>query len=173
MPTITPLYSAEEIKARVDSLSRDIDNFIPHSKEPLLVVIVLRGSLFFAADLLRNLHRETELRFITASSYKGGTESTGNVDLVMEQELMAGRTVLIVEDIIDTGRTLKRIVEEYDKHGAKKIYTVAFLDKPSRRVVDFNVDFFGFEIDDLFVVGYGMDYDEKYRSIPYIGEFKE
>lgn len=166
---IQPYISEQKIHQRVLEIAQLIDEEIPPTKNPLLVVVVLRGALFFAADLLRAIARESEMRFITASSYKGGKESLGHVDLVMEQELMQGRTVLIVEDIIDTGRTFVRIVDEYKKHSPENIFTCAFLDKPSQRVVDFEVDFKGFEIENNFVVGYGMDFEEKYRSLPYIG----
>lgn len=166
---ISPLFTTDEINLKVQEIANQIDSKIPHLEQPLLVVIVLRGSLFFAADLLRAIKRETELRFITASSYKGGTESLGQVDVVMENELMQGRTVLIVEDIIDTGRTFETIYNSYQEHKPDKLYTCAFLDKPSRRVVDFSVDFSGFVIEDKFVIGYGMDYEEKFRSLPNIG----
>ena len=170
---IQTLLSAEEIAERVQALGNEIDATIPETKEPILAVIVLRGALFFASDILRSIPRDVEMRFVTASSYNGGTESTGNVDVVIEKELIKGRTILIIEDIIDTGRTMQKIHDVYLEHGAEKVYTIACLDKPARRVVDFSVDFSGFEIEDKFVVGYGMDYAEHYRTIPYVGFIEE
>ena len=185
---------AKDIKSIADQVDMDIDSVhvycpvpieAPHGypelhllasldeDERVMARIMIEKSLFFAADILRSIPRDVEMRFVTASSYKGGTESTGNVDVVMENELIKGRTVLIIEDIIDTGRTMQKIHDVYLEHGAEKVYTIACLDKPARRVVEFSVDFKGFEIEDKFVVGYGMDYAEHYRTIPYVGFIEE
>lgn len=139
----------------------------------LTVICLSNGAIIFAADLIRQITIPIQLDSISVSSYRG-TESTGNVKLDKGLKLcVKGRHVIIVDDILDTGRTLKKVTEEVELAGPEKIYNCVLLNKPSRRVVDINADFSGFDIDDHFVVGYGLDFNEAYRNLPYIGILKE
>jgi hypoxanthine phosphoribosyltransferase len=161
------LISEEQIKKRVSELGQKISSdYVNKLDKPLVVIGVLKGSFVFLADLVRSLEVPCEIEFIEVSSYGAGTSSSGRVKLKREPSLhLADRHVLIVEDIIDTGHTFE-FLEDYfvGKHLAS-YRTCAFLDKPSRRQVEMKVDYSGFEIDDHFVVGYGLDLDGRYREI--------
>lgn len=165
------LVSEEEIMSCVkriaDNLNRDLGG------EPLLVVIILKGSTPFAMDLIKTLDMPVEIDFMQVSSYGKSTSSSGfiNVKKDLEQDV-TGKNILIVEDIIDSGNTLYKIKTLFESRKAKSVRICTMLDKPSRRVVDVKVDYVGKEIPDEFVVGYGLDYDEKYRNLPYVGVLK-
>ena len=165
------LLNEKEIDSAVteiaNNLNRDLGN------EPLLVVIILKGSTPFAMDLIRKLTMPVEIDFMQASSYGKSTSSSGfiNVKKDLEQDV-TGRNILIVEDIIDSGNTLNKIKTLFQSRNAKSVRICTMLDKPSRRVVDVKVDYVGKEIPDEFVVGYGLDYNEQYRNLPYIGILK-
>lgn len=167
--------SAEEIALTVARLGREINDY--YSKKPdlnLLVIGLLRGSFVFMADLIRQIELPLTVDFMTVSSYGNGTNSTGNVKVVMDlDEPVEGKDVLMVEDIIDTGNTFNKVLGliRYRKPRSLKICT--FLSKPSRRQVEVPIDFCGMEIPDEFVCGYGLDYAQKYRNLPYIGILKE
>lgn len=141
--------------------------------EPLLVIIILKGSTPFAMDLIKKLDMPVEIDFMQVSSYGKSTASSGFINLKkdIEQDI-TGKNVLIVEDIIDSGNTLFKIKTLFESRKAKSVRICTLLDKPSRRVVDVKVDYVGKEIPDEFVVGYGLDYDEKYRNLPYVGVLK-
>ena len=165
------LITRDEIedKARElgELLKRDYEN-----KNPILLGI-LKGSVVFMADLMKNLHFNVEIDFMDVSSYYG-TESTGIVKVKkdIDQNPM-GRHIIIVEDVIDTGQTLYKIVNVLKERGAASVEIVTLLDKPEARVTDMSAKYVGFEVPKLFVVGYGLDYNEKYRNLPYIGVLKE
>ena len=137
----------------------------------LIVVAVMKGSVFFYVDLIRKIGLPIELDFVKVSSYCAGTTSTGQlkIHLDLKRDDYENIDILLVEDIVDSGRTLKALTENLSGRGAHSVRTVALLDKPSRREVDYSADYIGAEIPDDFVVGYGLDYDERYRELPYVG----
>ncbi len=162
------LFSKEQIARRVKQLAETISHDY-RNKDELFVICILNGSIFFSADLVRELKIPCIFNCIKAKSY-AGTTSTGKVDISYGDSLdVNGKDVLIIEDIVDTGTTLKALIDFYTAKGAASIKVCSFLDKQCRRTADVKVDYYGFEIDDKFVVGYGMDYNEKYRELPYIG----
>jgi len=167
--------SALEIEQTVARLGRQINDY--YSEKPdlnLLVIGLLRGSFVFMADLIRQIELPLTVDFMTVSSYGDATASTGNVKVVMDlDEPVEGKDVLMVEDIIDTGNTFNKVIGliRYRKPRSLKICT--FLSKPSRRQVEVPIDFCGMEIPDEFVCGYGLDYAQKYRNLPYIGILKQ
>ena len=167
--------SAEEIAQTVARLGREINDYYCSRPElDLLVIGLLRGSFVFMADLIRHIELPLTVDFMTVSSYGDATTSTGNVKVVMDlDEPVEGKDVLMVEDIIDTGNTFNRVLGliRYRKPRSLKICT--FLSKPSRRQVEVPIDFCGREIPDEFVCGYGLDYAQKYRNLPYIGILKK
>jgi hypoxanthine phosphoribosyltransferase len=137
------------------------------------VVSVLKGSCVFASDLIRRIPIPIELAFVSASSYGDGTTAGAlQLNFFPAESEIAGRDLLLVDDILDTGRTLSRLVLEMQRRGAREVRTCVFLDKPSRRSVPFQPDFRAFEVDDLFVVGYGLDFAGRYRNLPYVGSLK-
>ena len=139
----------------------------------LLVVGILKGSLYFMADLTRYIDLPLKLDFLAVSSYGSGTTSTGSVKIVKDIDIdLTGYDVLLVEDILDSGRTLSYVRKMLSARGANSISIVTLLDKPERRVVDLTPDYVGCDVPDEFVVGYGLDYDQQYRNIPYIGALK-
>ncbi|TVQ32525.1 MAG: hypoxanthine phosphoribosyltransferase [Geminicoccaceae bacterium] len=168
---VEPLIAGSALQRRIDELAEAIAKDMP----PTMVVVgILTGSFVFVADLVRALDRHglaPDVRFVQLASYFDGTESTGEVQVLGSLSgSFEGRAVLVVDDIQDTGRTLamaKRILED---RGAKHVRTCALLDKPSRRVLEFQADYVGFTIPDVFVVGYGIDYAERFRHLPYIGQ---
>lgn len=157
-------------------INQDVANKINNDLkgEPLLVIIILKGSTPFAMDLIKKLDMPVEIDFMQVSSYGKSTASSGFINLKkdIEQDI-TGKNVLIVEDIIDSGNTLFKIKTLFESRKSKSVRICTLLDKPSRRVVDVKVDYVGKEIPDEFVVGYGLDYDEKYRNLPYIGVLKK
>jgi hypoxanthine phosphoribosyltransferase len=164
------LLSEAEIAARVEKLAAEIAEQCPGD---FVIVGLLKGAAVFVADLARALYRagaRPEIEFLQLSSYGAAKESTGEVRLVGEIPTgLAGRPVLLIDDIVDTGRSIAHAVMLLRQRGISEIRTCALLDKPARREVAVAVDFVGFTIDDVFVVGYGTDYAEKFRYLPYIG----
>lgn len=161
-----PLISAGQLQARLPALAEEISRGAAGT--PLVVLVVLKGAVIFASDLVRALRVETELEFARARSYRG-CESQGLVELtVLPETPLRGRHVLIVEDILDTGRTSVALTDWVRGQGAASVRLCALLDKPSRRATAIAADYTGFVIDDHFVVGYGLDYDEGYRHLPAI-----
>ncbi len=166
------LLSEEELNATVDRLATQINrDYASHAKR-LILLGILKGSVVFMGDLMKKVDSSiVEIDFMKVSSYGSGTKSSGAVNIILDiqRKDIAECDILIVEDIVDSGRTLSYLVEYLRLKGAKSVRTCALLDKPSRREVDFNLDYVGAQIPDEFVVGYGLDYDEKYRNLPYIG----
>jgi hypoxanthine phosphoribosyltransferase len=165
------LVSEEAIRTKVAELGRRISE--DYQSEELLLIGLLRGSIVFLSDLMRAVTIPVRLDFIGIQSYGMSTES-GAVRLVMDLETdIAGRHVLVVEDIVDTGKTLSYLVENLKARQPASLHVCALLDKPDRRQVPIKVDYVGFEIPDKFVVGYGLDFAEGYRNLPYVGVLKE
>ncbi len=162
------LLSAEQIQQRVRELGEEIARDHPADCDVHLVC-VLKGAFMFLGDLIRAMDRSVTIDFMAVSSYAKGTTSSGEVRLVKDLDTgLQGRNVVIVEDIVDTGLTLSYLQEILRAREPRSLRTACLLNKPSRRVVDVDVDYIGFTIEDRFVVGYGLDYAEKYRNLPYI-----
>lgn len=170
MTSVTKLYGEDEIARRVEALAGEIAEAVSGD---FAIVALLKGSFVFVADLLRVLGRSglaPTVEFMRVSSYGQAKESSGLVRLIGEvPKEVAGRTVLLVDDIVDTGRSLAFARDRLVEAGAEKVWTCTLLDKPSRREISLRVDFVGFVIEDVFVVGYGIDFAEQYRHLPYIG----
>ncbi len=167
-----PLLSAADLAARVAELGREIAARLPPG--PLHVVVVLRGAFIFAADLVRALPREVRCDFLAIRSYGSATETSGIVEITHDLELpITGKHVLVVEDIVDTGLTLRHLRDLLATRQPASVHVCALLDKPSRRRSEVAVDFVGFTIPDHFVVGYGLDHDQRYRNLPYVGVLPE
>jgi len=166
------LVSKEEIEAANQRLGKELTEEY-RDRNPLFVCI-LRGAAMFMMDLVKQIDIEMEYDFMDVSSYGGeNTMSTGDVRIIKDLDTsLRDRDVVIVEDIIDTGYTLDRLKELFDARHAKSIKIVSFLDKPARRIKHVKVDYVGVQIPDEFVVGYGMDYNEHYRNLPYVGVLK-
>ena len=166
------VVSEQEIRAAVAEAGRYIDGIF--DGRPILLVSILKGSFVFLADLTRAVSVPCEVGFMAAKSYYEDTQSSGIVRITMDLERdISNCHVVIVEDIIDTGRTLSDVVKLLKSRGPLSLRVVTLLDKPSRRVVPFEADMSLFTIPDLFVIGYGLDYGEYFRNIPYIAEFGE
>ena len=166
------LISEDEIKAAIKEAAKKIDE--SYDGRPLLLVSILNGAFVFMADLCREVTVPCEIAFMCASSYYSGTQSSGIVNITMDlKQDISGYHVIIVEDIIDTGRTLNDVVKFLKARGPLSLRVITLLDKPSRRIVDFNPDMALFEIEDRFVIGYGLDCGEMYRNLPYIAEYDE
>jgi len=169
---IDPMISAKAIAARIEALSHEIEATF-ESTSKLVVVGLLRGSFVFIADLVRELDLPVEVDFLEVSSYGDGMESSREVKIVKDlRGEIGGRDVLVVEDIVDTGFTLSHVVRLLQSREPHRLETIALLDKPSRREVDIKSTWTGFEIPDEFVVGYGIDYGQRNRNLPYIGKVR-
>ncbi|GIT84016.1 MULTISPECIES: hypoxanthine phosphoribosyltransferase [Acinetobacter] len=165
------LISAEEIQTKVQELGQKINAHYANSDKELVLIGLLRGSVLFMADLCRTIHKPHELDFMTVSSYGGGTVSSRDVKILKDLDgEIRGKDVLVVEDIIDSGNTLNKVMEILQTREPNSIELCTLISKPSRREIELEVKFMGFEIEDKFIVGYGLDYDQKYRHIPFIGE---
>lgn len=169
--TVDIMISEQAIKNRVNELAKIIDKHYQNSQQELVLVGLLRGSFIFMADLCRAITVGHEVDFITVSSYGNKMNSSRDVKILKDlDEDIRGKHVLIVEDIIDTGHTLSKIREILQLRGPKSLAICTLLDKPSRREAQVNVEFIGFSIPDEFVVGYGIDYAQRYRHLPYVGK---
>jgi hypoxanthine phosphoribosyltransferase len=167
-----PLISTAQIASRVSTLGREVAAALPEGT--VHVVGVLRGAFVFMSDLVRALPREARCDFLAVRSYGSATETSGVVEITHDLGLpIAGQHVLLVEDIVDTGLTLRYLLDVLKARQPASVQVCALLNKPSRRRVEVPLDFYGFEIPDLFVVGYGLDYDQRYRNLPYIGVIQE
>ena len=165
------LFTEEELKARVAEIAARIDKDYA-GKEPMLIS-VLRGSFIFMADLARAITLPCTVDFMAVSSYGSGTTSSGQVKITKDlSESIEGRDIIVVEDILDSGNTLSYLFQLLQARHPASVRLCTLLDKPSRRTKPITADYTGFTVDDLFVVGYGLDYAEKYRNLPYIGILK-
>lgn len=169
------LVSEQEIDAIVVDIAARLDRDYAGEDKRLVLVCILKGSVVFMGDLMKKLTVPVEIDFMRVSSYGSGTESTGTINIILDliRKDLDQCDLVIVEDIIDSGRTLEHLSRYLKLKGARSVRTCTLLDKPSRREVQFDVDYIGKEIPDAFVVGYGLDYDEKYRALPYVGVLKE
>ena len=165
------LYSEEVILKKVKEMAKKISD--DYREKDLLMVVILKGSVIFASDLIKNIDIPCDIDFMAVSSYGSGSESSGNV--VIKKDIdgnVEGRDILIVEDIVDTGNTLSFLVDYFKEKNASSVKIVTLLDKPSRRNVNVDVEYSGFEVPNEFLVGYGLDYNEKYRNLPFVGILK-
>ncbi len=167
------LIDEDTICTICDRLAERITRDYENTDRELIFVVILKGSVLFAADLFRRIRLPAAIEFMKVSSYGAGTETSGfiqvHLDLLRD---VAGADVVVIEDIIDSGRTLEKLSRLLSHRGAHSVKFCTLLDKPSRRQVALSADYVGMEIPDAFVVGYGLDYDEKYRNLPYIGILK-
>ena len=162
------MISEEQIKARLATLAFEINRH--YGGKSVIAVGILKGSIMFMADLVRLFNFDVAMDFISVSSYGNGTTSSGVVKINKDLDMdVTGEDVLIIEDIVDSGRTLRYIKNHILDMGARSVKVCTLLDKPEKRVVDIDMDYTGFEIEDKFVVGYGLDYAERYRGLRFIG----
>ena len=166
------MISSEEIQAKVKELGDKINAHYAQSDKELVLIGLLRGSVIFMADLCRAIEKPHELDFMTVSSYVNGTTiSSRDVKILKDLDgEIRGKDVLVVEDIIDSGHTLSKVMEILQTRNPNSIELCTLVSKPSRREIDLVVKFLGFEVEDRFIVGYGLDFDQKYRHLPFIGE---
>lgn len=170
MEMYTPevMISEEEIALRIEALGQAITR--DYEAQDLIVICVLKGAFVFCADLIKRINRPLSLEFISLSSYGDSTQSSGNVRLDMDITCnVEGKNVLIVEDIVDSGLTIKTLMEMLSQRNPRSIKLASALFKPSKLKHDVKIDYLGFEIEDKFVIGYGLDYAGRYRELPYIG----
>lgn len=168
------LLTAEEISALVDRIAAEVQATYQNSQRRLIMVVILKGSMPFAAELLKRLTLPVELEFMKVSSYGAGTKSSGEIKISLDlvRDDLQDIDLLLIEDIVDSGRTLSRLTDLLKNRNAHSVRACTLLDKPSRREVEFTPDFYGTVIPDEFVVGFGLDYNEKYRNLPFIGVLK-
>lgn len=167
-----PLISADAIAARVKAMAGEIEAAVPPGI--LHVVVVLRGAFVFAADLIRAIRRDVRCDFLGVRSYGSATESSGVVQITQDLGMpIDGRHVLLVEDIVDTGLTVRHLLDLLATRRPASLRVCTLLDKPDRRQTQVPVDFVGFQIPNHFVVGYGLDHDQRYRNLPYVGLLEE
>lgn len=165
---INVLLPEEEVDARIQAMGEQISR--DYAGKQVHLICVLKGGSFFLCELAKRITVPVSLDFMAVSSYGSGTESKGVVKIVKDlDDPIKDKDVLVVEDIVDSGRTLSYLLEMLRARGPKSLRLCTLLDKPERRVVDVDVDYTGFQIPDEFVVGYGLDYDQRYRNLPYIG----
>lgn len=165
---IEVLVTKEDVEKRISEIADEINR--AYAGKSLHLVCVLKGGAFFMCELAKHLNMPVSLDFMSVSSYGSATKSSGVVKIVKDlDEPIKDKDVLVVEDIVDSGRTLSYLMEMLRDRGPKSLHLCTLLDKPERRVVEVNVDYTGFQIPDKFVVGYGLDYDQHYRNLPYIG----
>lgn len=167
MEKINILINKSKLEKRIEELGKQIEK--DYEGREIVFIGILKGSVMFMSELAKNVKSSVVLDFMDVSSYEG-TESTGKIKINKDiRDSIEGKDVVIVEDIIDTGRTLTYVREYLKQKNPNSIKIATMLSKPSRRVMELNVDYIGFAIEDKFVVGYGLDYNEKYRNLPYIG----
>lgn len=168
---VEELISREALEKRVAELAEAIDR--DYQGKDLLVIGILKGAFMFMADLVRRISMPLAIDFMAVASYGSSTKTSGVVRIIKDlDKSVSGRHVLLVEDIVDSGLTLRYLIDSLGARGAASIKTCILLDKPDRRKVEVPVDYLGFEIPDVFVVGYGMDHDEHYRHLPYLARLE-
>ena len=158
----------QKVNARIEEIAQKISS--DYAGQEVHLICILKGSVFFTCELAKRITVPVALDFMSVSSYGSSTVSSGKIEVKKDlDESIENKNIIIIEDIIDTGRTLKYLLEDLRKRNPKSLKLCTMLDKPDRRVVEVATDYTGFEIPDEFVVGYGLDYDQKYRNLPYIG----
>lgn len=166
------LFSKEQIEARAKEVAAQIDK--DYEGENLILLGTLKGSVPWLVDIMKNMKNDFKLDFISASSYGSSTSSSGVVKIKFDPDInMYNSHILVVEDIVDSGNTLKYLMNKLEERGPKSVKVCTMLNKESRRTADFHADYVGFEVEDLFVVGYGLDYDQRLRGLPYISYLEE
>ena len=168
------LVDEKEIGSIVERIAAEIDRDYKDSSKKLLLLCVLKGSVVFMGELMKKITLPVEIDFMKVSSYGAGTTTTGRINILLDLQRpdLPDIDIIIVEDIIDSGKTLSYLVKYLELKGAHSVRTCTLLDKPDRREVDFTPDYTGRVIPDEFVVGFGLDYDEKFRNLPYVGVLK-
>lgn len=168
------LVTEEQINDITTRIAKKITEEYANSQKKLVFICILKGSLMFTCELVKKIPLPVEIDFMKVSSYGSGTSTSGviNIHLDIKRNDLSDADFVVVEDIIDSGKTLSHLVKYLSEKGANSVKTVTLLDKPSRRVVDFTPDYCGMEIPDKFVVGFGLDYNEKYRNLPFVGVLK-
>jgi hypoxanthine phosphoribosyltransferase len=166
------LYSETEIQAGIDRVAEEVTR--DYMGKEFSVVSILKGSCVFASDLIRRIPIPLELAFVAAESYREGTESGDlKLNFFPSGDEIEGRNILLVDDILDTGKTMFSLRAELTARGAAEVRSCVFLDKPARRAVEYEADYRCFEVEDLFVVGYGLDFAGRYRNLPFVGSLKQ
>lgn len=161
------LFTQDQIWQRSKELGKQITE--DYAGEEVILLGTLKGAILWMGDIMKNVNLDTKIDFVSASSYGSGTTSTGIVKITKDIGMdIYGKHVIIIEDIVDTGTTLKFMKEYLEKRGPKDVRICTLLDKPSGRKAEIEADYIGFTVEDLFIVGYGLDYDQKYRNLPYI-----
>ena len=169
--SVSVLISEENVQKRIDEVAAQINK--DYNGESIILLGILKGSVFFMTDLAKRLTMPVQMCFMDVSSYYDGTESAGDVKINLDLDIsIKNKHVLIVEDIIDTGRTVYMLMDRLEHRKPSSIKLAALLNKPVRRDFEINVDYVGFEIPNKFVVGYGLDYAQRYRNLPFIGSLK-
>lgn len=172
MDEVKVLIEEEKIQAKVKEIAKRIEQ--DYKDKEITLICILKGSSFFTVDLAKKINRNVKIEFIQVSSYGSSTVGSENIELKLDlKESIDGKDVIIVEDIIDSGRTLSYLIEHLKGRKPNSLKLCTLLDKPERRLYDVKVDYLGFEIPDKFVVGYGLDYNEMYRNLPYVGYIGE
>lgn len=171
MENVKVLIEEEKIQDKVKEIAKRIEQ--DYEGKEITLICILKGSTFFTVDLAKRINKNVKIEFIQVSSY-GASTTSSKIELKLDlKESIEGKHVIVVEDIIDTGRTLSYLIEHLKERKPESLKLCTLLDKPERRLYDVKVDYTGFEIPDKFVVGYGLDYDESYRNLPYIGYIGE
>ncbi len=168
------LFTEEQIQARVRELGKAVAEDFAAVQDPVFCVGILKGASIFYTDLVRSIDHHVQFDFMIASSYGNSTETSGTVKILKDLDYdISGKHVIVVEDIIDSGITMNYLLKYLKHKNAAGVKLCSFLSKPSRRKVDVSIDYCGFEVPDEFLVGYGLDYAERYRNLPYIGVLKQ
>ena len=168
MEKINVLIDEKTLQNRVEQIAKQIME--DYKEREIILICILKGSMYFTVDLSKYIKNKLKIEVIQVSSYGSGTQSTGKIEMKLDlKDSIEGKDVIVVEDIIDTGRTLSYLLEHLKYKNPNSVKLCTLLDKPDRRIIDVNVDYNGFEIPDKFVVGYGLDSDQYYRNLPYIG----
>ena len=166
------LVSEEEITLKVKEMGKQITE--DYKGQDLMLIGILKGAVIFMSELAQNIELPVQMEFMAVSSYGKSSVSTGEVRIIKDLDFsVEDRNLLIIEDIIDTGYTLSYLIDNLKKRGAKSVKVCTLLDKPDRRKADIHVDYLGFIVPDEFIVGYGLDYAERYRNLPYVAALKE
>lgn len=168
------LFNEKEIDEMTTRIAKEIEKDYSDKEKRLLLLGILKGSVVFMSDLMKKINRPVEIDFMKVSSYGASTETSGKINIILDLHRtdLSELDILVVEDIIDSGKTLSYLVDYLRLGGARSVKTCTLLDKPSRRQVDFEADYTGAQIPDEFVVGYGLDYAEQYRTLPFVGILK-
>lgn len=173
MTTLKVLFTKDQVQTRIKEMASEIDKLYRSVSEPVLALCVLRGAVYFFADLTREMETRVHTEFVKMNSYGNATVSSGLVSFDLMPTCLENRHVLVVEDIIDTGHSMNELLTQIERQKPKSVHVVGLLNKQSRRVVDVTTHFIGFEIPDKFVVGMGMDLEQNHRDLPYIGHFTD